>query len=90
MTKAQPRPGEARTDVVSAGSGRVTGPAGPVTRGAAALWSTGWSRRTSAITLVLLGFSLAGAASNFTAGITVRAHLRATLIDARGPSGALG
>lgn len=34
----------------------------------------------SAITLVLLGFGLAGAASNFTAGVTVRAHLRATLM----------
>jgi predicted MFS family arabinose efflux permease len=33
-----------------------------------------------AITLVLLGFGLAGAASNFTAGVTVRAHLRATLM----------
>jgi predicted MFS family arabinose efflux permease len=33
----------------------------------------------SAITLVLLGFGLAGAAGNFTAGVTVRAHLRATL-----------
>jgi predicted MFS family arabinose efflux permease len=32
-----------------------------------------------AITLVLLGFGLAGAAGNFTAGVTVRAHLRATL-----------
>ena len=34
----------------------------------------------SAITLVLLGFGLAGAAGNFTAGVTVRAHLRATLM----------
>ena len=34
----------------------------------------------SAITLVLLGFGLAGAAGNFTAGITVRRHLRATLM----------
>ena len=34
----------------------------------------------SAITLVLLGFGLAGAASNFTAGVTVRRHLRATLM----------
>jgi predicted MFS family arabinose efflux permease len=34
----------------------------------------------SAITLVLLGFGLAGAAANFTAGVTVRAHLRATLM----------
>ncbi len=33
-----------------------------------------------ATTLVLLGFGLAGAASNFTAGVTVRAHLRATLM----------
>jgi predicted MFS family arabinose efflux permease len=33
-----------------------------------------------AITLVLLGFGVAGAASNFTAGVTVRAHLRATLM----------
>jgi predicted MFS family arabinose efflux permease len=33
-----------------------------------------------AITLVLLGFGLAGAASNFTAGVTVRRHLRATLM----------
>jgi predicted MFS family arabinose efflux permease len=33
-----------------------------------------------AITLVLLGFGLAGAAANFTAGVTVRAHLRATLM----------
>ncbi|HEX4658234.1 MAG TPA: MFS transporter [Streptosporangiaceae bacterium] len=33
----------------------------------------------SAITLVLLGFGLAGAAGNFTAGVTVRSHLRATL-----------
>jgi predicted MFS family arabinose efflux permease len=33
-----------------------------------------------AVTLVLLGFGLAGAASNFTAGITVRTHLRATLM----------
>ena len=33
-----------------------------------------------AITLVLLGFGLAGAAGNFTAGVTVRAHLRATLM----------
>ena len=32
-----------------------------------------------AITLVLLGFGLAGAAGNFTAGVTVRSHLRATL-----------
>jgi MFS family permease len=31
----------------------------------------------STITLVLLGFGLAGAAGNFTAGVTVRAHLRA-------------
>jgi predicted MFS family arabinose efflux permease len=29
---------------------------------------------------VLLGFGLAGAAGNFTAGVTVRAHLRATLM----------
>jgi len=34
----------------------------------------------SAITLVLLGFGLVGAAGNFTAGVTVRAHLRATLL----------
>jgi predicted MFS family arabinose efflux permease len=34
----------------------------------------------SAITLVLLGFGLAGAAGNFTAGATVRSHLRATLM----------
>jgi predicted MFS family arabinose efflux permease len=33
-----------------------------------------------AITLVLLGFGLAGAVSNFTAGVTVRRHLRATLL----------
>jgi predicted MFS family arabinose efflux permease len=33
-----------------------------------------------AITLVLLGFGLAGAAGNFTAGVTVRRHLRATLM----------
>jgi predicted MFS family arabinose efflux permease len=33
----------------------------------------------SAITLVLLGFGLVGAAGNFTAGVTVRRHLRATL-----------
>ena len=33
-----------------------------------------------AITLVLLGFGLAGAAANFTAGVTVRRHLRATLM----------
>jgi predicted MFS family arabinose efflux permease len=33
-----------------------------------------------AITLVLLGFGLAGAVSNFTAGFTVRKHLRATLM----------
>jgi predicted MFS family arabinose efflux permease len=36
----------------------------------------------SAITLVLLGFGLAGAAANFTAGLTVRRHLRATLAGA--------
>jgi predicted MFS family arabinose efflux permease len=35
-----------------------------------------------AITLVLLGFGLAGAAGNFTAGVTVRTHLRATLMGA--------
>jgi predicted MFS family arabinose efflux permease len=29
---------------------------------------------------VLLGFGLAGAAGNFTAGVTVRRHLRATLM----------
>src|SRR5580704_17101521 len=34
----------------------------------------------SAITLVLLGFGVAGAAANFAAGVTVRAHLRATLM----------
>jgi predicted MFS family arabinose efflux permease len=34
----------------------------------------------SAMTLVLLGFGLAGAAGNFTAGVTVRRHLRATLM----------
>jgi len=34
----------------------------------------------SATTLVLLGFGLAGAAGNFAAGVTVRAHLRATLM----------
>jgi predicted MFS family arabinose efflux permease len=34
----------------------------------------------STTTLVLLGFGLAGAAGNFTAGVTVRAHLRATLM----------
>jgi predicted MFS family arabinose efflux permease len=34
----------------------------------------------SAITLVLLGFGLAGAAGNFSAGVTVRSHLRATLM----------
>jgi predicted MFS family arabinose efflux permease len=33
-----------------------------------------------AITLVLLGFGLAGAAANFAAGATVRSHLRATLM----------
>src|SRR6185437_6164347 len=33
-----------------------------------------------AITLVLLGFGLAGAAGNFGAGVTVRRHLRATLM----------
>ena len=33
----------------------------------------------SEVTLVLLGFGLAGAVSNFTAGVTVRKHLRATL-----------
>ena len=33
-----------------------------------------------AITLVLLGFGLAGAAGNFAAGVTVRGHLRATLM----------
>jgi predicted MFS family arabinose efflux permease len=31
---------------------------------------------------VLLGFGLAGAAANFAAGVTVRAHLRATLMGA--------
>ena len=36
----------------------------------------------SAITLVLLGFGLAGAAGNFTAGVTVREHLRVTLMGA--------
>jgi predicted MFS family arabinose efflux permease len=36
----------------------------------------------SAITLVLLGFGLAGAAGNFTAGVTVREHLRITLMGA--------
>jgi predicted MFS family arabinose efflux permease len=35
---------------------------------------------SGAITLVLLGFGLAGAAGNFAAGVTVRAHLRATLM----------
>ena len=35
---------------------------------------------TGAITLVLLGFGLAGAAGNFAAGVTVRRHLRATLM----------
>jgi predicted MFS family arabinose efflux permease len=35
-----------------------------------------------AITLVLLGFGLAGAAGNFTAGVTVREHLRVTLMGA--------
>ena len=35
---------------------------------------------TGAITLVLLGFGLAGAAGNFTAAVTVRSHLRATLM----------
>jgi predicted MFS family arabinose efflux permease len=35
-----------------------------------------------AITLVLLGFGVAGAAGNFTAGATVRSHLRATLMGA--------
>ena len=35
----------------------------------------------NAITLVLLGFGLAGAVSNFTAGVTVRRHLRATLLS---------
>jgi predicted MFS family arabinose efflux permease len=34
----------------------------------------------SAIPLVLLGFGLAGAAGNFGAGVTVRRHLRATLM----------
>jgi predicted MFS family arabinose efflux permease len=34
----------------------------------------------AAITLVLLGFGLAGAAGNFTAGVAVRRHLRATLM----------
>jgi predicted MFS family arabinose efflux permease len=34
----------------------------------------------SAVTLVLLGFGLAGAAGNFTAGVTVRRHLRASLM----------
>src|SRR5260370_534608 len=34
----------------------------------------------SAITLVLLGFGLAGAAAHFTAGVTLRAHLPATLL----------
>jgi predicted MFS family arabinose efflux permease len=34
----------------------------------------------SAITLVLLGFGLVGAAGNFTAGVIVRRHLRATLM----------
>jgi predicted MFS family arabinose efflux permease len=34
----------------------------------------------SAITLVLLGFGLAGAVGNFTAGVTVRRQLRATLM----------
>ncbi len=33
-----------------------------------------------AVTLVLLGFGLAGAAGNFTAGVTVRRRLRATLM----------
>lgn len=33
-----------------------------------------------AITLVLLGFGLAGAVGNFGAGVTVRSHLRATLM----------
>jgi predicted MFS family arabinose efflux permease len=33
-----------------------------------------------AITLVLLGFGLAGAVGNFTSGVTVRSHLRATLM----------
>jgi predicted MFS family arabinose efflux permease len=34
----------------------------------------------SAITIVLLGFGLAGAAGNFAAGVTVPTHLRATLM----------
>jgi predicted MFS family arabinose efflux permease len=36
----------------------------------------------SAITVVLLGFGLAGAAGNFAAGVAVRRHLRATLMGA--------
>jgi predicted MFS family arabinose efflux permease len=36
---------------------------------------------SGAITLVLLGFGLAGAVGNFAAGVTVRAHLRATLMS---------
>lgn len=35
----------------------------------------------TAITIVLLGFGLAGAAGNFTAGVTVRRHLRVTLMS---------
>jgi predicted MFS family arabinose efflux permease len=35
-----------------------------------------------AITLVLLGFGLAGAAGNFAAGVTAREHLRVTLMGA--------
>jgi hypothetical protein len=38
MTKAQPRPGEARSDVVSAGSDRVARPAGPVN----SIWGLGF------------------------------------------------
>jgi predicted MFS family arabinose efflux permease len=34
----------------------------------------------SAVTVVLLGFGLVGAAGNFTAAVAVRSHLRATLV----------
>jgi hypothetical protein len=56
MTKAQPRPGQARTDVVSAGNGQVTGPAGITVRAylRAALIASGLLIVISALLLATL------------------------------------
>jgi len=88
MTKARPRPGEAGTGAVIAGSGQAGGLTAPVTpaRGAAVVhWVV-----PAHLTCRIGAREQAGERSNFAAGLTVRAHLSLALLGRAGATGGAG